>query len=160
MRNFQDIIACAPTGSGKTLAFGLPILQKILTFKSKIDFVERNLFALIISPTRELSMQITEHLRKVSHFMLDITGLKMKQLLCPVVGGLSIDKQNRLLSYKPLIVISTPGRLWDLISHNEPHLGNLSKIHFFVLDEADRMLAESSYIQLKEVIAILEKQYL
>ena len=93
--------------------------------------------ALIISPTRELAMQINDMIKAV---IPDEYEDQIKT--CCLVGGMSIQKQQRLLSYKPAIIVATPGRLWELMDERmEPFLvGGLPMIDILVLDEADRMI--------------------
>ncbi len=118
-----DIIAQAPTGTGKTCAFGLPILNNIDEFDESVQ-------ALILSPTRELALQITNDLRDYSIYMENIR-------IVTVYGGESIDKQISALKKKPQIIVATPGRLKD---HLERKTIRLKKLKTIVLDEADEML--------------------
>eukprot|EP00301_Raphidiophrys_heterophryoidea_P008647 c1316_g1_i1.p1 GENE.c1316_g1_i1~~c1316_g1_i1.p1 ORF type:complete len:793 (+),score=186.11 c1316_g1_i1:50-2428(+) len=137
---WQDIIAAAETGSGKTLAFGLPILNKLL--QSPDSFT--SLPCLILAPTRELALQVKDHLVAVARF----TKFKIGAL----VGGLAAVKQRRVLAAKPHIIVGTPGRVWDMISSGEEWLSQLSTgLRFLVLDEADRMI-EKGYFQELEYI--------
>ena len=108
---------------------------------------------LIVSPTRELAMQIDAMIKAV--IPLDYED-QIKT--CCLVGGMSIQKQQRLLSYKPAIVVATPGRLWELMDdHMEPYLLNgLPMIDTLVLDEADRMIADGHF---KELTFILNHIY-
>lgn len=120
----KDLIAQAQTGTGKTLAFVLPILEKIKNENST------SIQALIVTPTRELALQITEEINKLIN---DIDGLEV----LAVYGGQDVDKQLRKLDKGVQIVVGTPGRLLDHIGRETIDLGNLS---FLVLDEADQML--------------------
>ncbi|KAL8201745.1 hypothetical protein R6Q57_010892 [Mikania cordata] len=156
----KDVIGAAETGSGKTLAFGLPILQRLL---DEIDKFERQaeergqadekivskgfLRALIITPTRELALQVTDHLKQVA------MGTDVK--VVPIVGGMSTEKQERLLKGRPEIVVGTPGRLWELMSGGEIHLVQLHSLSFFVLDEADRMIDNGHFQELQSIIDML-----
>jgi ATP-dependent RNA helicase DDX24/MAK5 len=109
--------------------------------------------ALILSPTRELAIQIKDMINAV------IPMDYQEQIkTCCIVGGMSIQKQQRLLSYKPAIVIATPGRLWELMNDvMEPYLFNgLPLIDVLVLDEADRMVADGHF---KEMHKILDHIY-
>ena len=123
LQGTKDFIGLAQTGTGKTAAFGLPLLQLI----NKLQKFPQ---ALIICPTRELCMQITNDLdsfkRKTDH--ITVTA---------VYGGASISMQIRELKRGTHIVVATPGRLIDLIERKAIHLEN---IHYVVLDEADEML--------------------
>jgi len=118
-----DFHGQASTGTGKTLAFLIPILQKI-------NLNSRDTQALIVAPTRELVLQITESLDKLSKFCEKIS-------ITPIYGGVSIDNQTRILKRGVHIVIGTPGRLNDHIRRRNLSLKNLRTL---VLDEADIML--------------------
>ncbi|KAJ1271111.1 hypothetical protein BS78_06G104000 [Paspalum vaginatum] len=155
----KDVIGAAETGSGKTLAFGLPILQRLLEEREKAarahheneKMVEPSggspLRALILTPTRELTKQVCDHLKAAAMFL----GIHV----VPIVGGLSVEKQERLLKKKPEIVVGTPGRLWDLMSMNNQHLVELHSLSFFVLDEADRMIERGHFKELQSIIEML-----
>ncbi len=119
----QDIIAYAQTGTGKTAAFGLPAIQ--LT-----DIENKHTQTIILSPTRELCIQITNDLEKYSKY---INGLS----ILAVYGGSDIQKQIRVLRKGAHIVVATPGRAKDLINRRELKLGSVTRV---VLDEADEML--------------------
>ncbi|KAK4482506.1 hypothetical protein RD792_009665 [Penstemon davidsonii] len=156
----KDVIGAAETGSGKTLAFGLPILQRLLEERDKVERLleekgeaneriapESVLRALIVTPTRELALQVTDHLKEVAK------GTNVK--VVPIVGGMSSDKQERLLKARPEIVVGTPGRLWELMSGGEIHLVELHSLSFFVLDEADRMIEAGHFRELQSIIDML-----
>ncbi len=119
----KDLMALAQTGTGKTAAFGLPIIQKIDPSSKKTQ-------ALIIAPTRELALQITEDLKNFSKY---IDGIN----IVTVYGGSSIENQIRDLRKGAQIVVATPGRAKDLINRGKLHL---DQVKFVVLDEADEML--------------------
>ncbi|KAG7582238.1 Helicase superfamily 1/2 ATP-binding domain [Arabidopsis suecica] len=156
----KDVIGAAETGSGKTLAFGLPILQRLLDEREKVGKLyalkgeeaqkyaaDGYLRALIITPTRELALQVTDHLKNAAE------NLNVK--VVPIVGGMSSAKQERLLKGKPEIVVGTPGRLWELMSAGEKHLVELHSLSFFVLDEADRMVESGHFRELQSIIDLL-----
>lgn len=109
----RDIVGAAPTGSGKTLSFGLPILQYLLDEADKQENQEESreklpLQALILTPTRELAMQVTEELKRASCNKVPIGT---------IVGGFAEVKQKRVLEKtRPPILVATPGRLWELVS--------------------------------------------
>ena len=119
----KDVIAKAPTGTGKTMAFGLPIIEKI-------DPQSEEVQAVIMAPTRELAMQITDELRDVA---VCHEGVR---LVC-LYGGQPIQKQITALKRKPQIVVATPGRLSD---HMKRRTVDVRKVRTVILDEADRML--------------------
>ncbi|KAL1223700.1 DEAD-box ATP-dependent RNA helicase 13 [Cardamine amara subsp. amara] len=156
----KDVIGAAETGSGKTLAFGLPILQRLLDEREKVGkliarkgeeaqkyVADGYLRALIITPTRELALQVTDHLKNAAK------DLRVK--VVSIVGGMSSAKQERLLKGKPEIVVGTPGRLWELMSAGEKHLVELHSLSFFVLDEADRMVESGHFRELQSIIDLL-----
>ncbi|XP_039774807.1 DEAD-box ATP-dependent RNA helicase 13-like isoform X2 [Panicum virgatum] len=155
----KDVIGAAETGSGKTLAFGLPILQRLLEEREKAARLHQDdekmkessggspLRALILTPTRELAKQVCDHLKDAAKFL----GIHA----VPIVGGLSMEKQERLLKKKPEIVVGTPGRLWELMSMNNQHLVELHSLSFFVLDEADRMIERGHFHELQSIIEML-----
>ena len=119
----KDVIAKAPTGTGKTMAFGLPIIERM-------DRESEAVQALILAPTRELAMQITQELREVAVYH---EGLRV---VC-LYGGEPIGKQINALKRKPQIVVATPGRLSD---HMKRRTVTVKEVQTVVLDEADRML--------------------
>ncbi|MGD6804223.1 DEAD/DEAH box helicase [Rossellomorea vietnamensis] len=119
----KDVIAQAQTGTGKTLAFILPVIEKF-------DFDNQSIQALIVTPTRELALQITEEVRKLIRHIEGISVL-------PVYGGQDVDKQLSKLRKNVGIVVGTPGRILDHIGRGTI---DLSKIDTLVLDEADQML--------------------
>lgn len=119
----SDLVALAQTGTGKTAAFGLPILNMI-------DVYRREVQALVLAPTRELCIQISNDLKGYSKNMTDVH-------IVPVYGGEDIRKQLKELDRTPQIIVATPGRLIDLTERGKIQLGN---INFLVFDEADEML--------------------
>jgi ATP-dependent RNA helicase DeaD len=123
MNESCDLIALAQTGTGKTAAFGLPLLNLI-------DNEKKHIQVLILSPTRELCIQISNDLKNYSQYM---HGMK----IVPVYGGENITLQIKQLAEQPQILVATPGRLIDLINRKKVKLNN---VRFLVLDEADEML--------------------
>lgn len=119
----KDIIALAQTGTGKTAAFGLPLLQMT-------DPGNRITQAVVLSPTRELCLQIADDLRDFSKYIKGIN-------IVAVYGGTSIMDQIRALKHGAQIIVATPGRLIDLIERGK---AKLDGVHHIVLDEADEML--------------------
>ena len=119
----NDIIALAQTGTGKTAAFGIPVLQRL-------DPTSRDTQALILSPTRELCLQIADDLKDFSKYMNGIN-------IVAVYGGTSIENQIRALRHGAQVIVATPGRLIDLMHRGK---ANLDKVYNVVLDEADEML--------------------
>ncbi|KAK9671703.1 hypothetical protein RND81_12G048800, partial [Saponaria officinalis] len=156
----KDVFGAAETGSGKTLAFGLPIIQRLLDEQDKVErwmikdqedaekIAPRSLIrALIITPTRELALQVTDHLKAAAKYT--------KLQVISIVGGMSAEKQERLLKKRPEIVVGTPGRLWELKSGGENHFVELHSLSFFVVDEADRMIENGHFDELQSIIDVL-----
>lgn len=119
----RDMVAQAPTGTGKTCAFGIPLVEGI-------DMTSRNVCALILCPTRELVVQTTNELMKLTKYKKSIR-------IVPIYGGQSIDRQIMALKRKPQIIVATPGRLMD---HMRRRTIRLDALQYMVLDEADEML--------------------
>ncbi len=117
----HDVIGQAQTGTGKTAAFGIPIMEQIAD--------TRQIQALVLTPTRELAIQVSEELAKIGKFK------RVKTL--PIYGGQAIDRQIRALQFGVQVVIGTPGRLLDHIRRNTIKLG---AVKMLILDEADEML--------------------
>ncbi|MQL74310.1 hypothetical protein Taro_006686 [Colocasia esculenta] len=156
----KDVIGAAETGSGKTLAFGLPIMHFLLKECDKAAKLHREdqdgvqevpsgspLQALILAPTRELALQVSDHLKEIAK----LTNISV----VPIVGGMSTEKQERLLKKRPEIIVGTPGRLWEFMSAGEKHLVELDSLSFFVLDEADRMIENGHFNELQSIIDML-----
>ena len=121
--NKNDVIALAQTGTGKTAAFGLPLLQKV-------NAQDRATQAIVLSPTRELCVQIANDLKDFSKY---IDGMH----IVPVYGGADIRPQIRAIKHGTQVIVATPGRLVDLINRG---VMELEKVNNVVLDEADEML--------------------
>ncbi|KAL1621966.1 ATP-dependent RNA helicase [Neofusicoccum ribis] len=149
----HDVVGKASTGSGKTLAFGIPILESFLEARSTKKAPksgEKTPTALILSPTRELAHQISQHLTD-----LCTSGSFDSPYIATITGGLSIQKQQRQLETAD-IVVGTPGRLWEVISNGHGILKRFKKIRFLVVDEADRLLSEGHFKEVEEIINVLE----
>ncbi|CAG9855924.1 unnamed protein product [Phyllotreta striolata] len=141
----RDIVGAAETGSGKTLAFALPILTGILKLKESAGSEDcKPLYALILTPTRELAIQVKNHIVAVAKY----TGVNV----AVVVGGMAVVKQERILSKEPEIVIATPGRLWELIQQGNSHLSKVDKIKYLAIDETDRMLEKGHFQELNDLL--------
>ncbi len=123
MMDWHDVIAKAPTGTGKTFAFGIPIIEHIEPGSEETE-------AVILAPTRELAMQITNELRDLCVYLPGV------RIVC-LYGGAPIGKQIDALKKRPQIVVATPGRLSDHMKRRTVKLDNVKTV---VLDEADRML--------------------
>ena len=132
----RDLVALAQTGTGKTAAFGFPMLQKI-----NVD--SRTTQGLILSPTRELCLQITNELKLYGKYC---KGLNV----VAIYGGASITEQARQVKRGAQIIVATPGRMKDMISRN---LVDISKIEYSVLDEADEMLNMGFYEDITDILS-------
>jgi ATP-dependent RNA helicase DeaD len=131
-----DLVALAQTGTGKTAAFGFPVIQKI-------DADNRNTQALILSPTRELCLQITNELKNYSKYEKGIN-------VVAVYGGASITEQAREIKRGAQIIVATPGRMQDMINRG---LVNISQINYCILDEADEMLNMGFYEDIVNILS-------
>jgi len=141
----RDVLGCAQTGTGKTAAFAIPILD--LLGRTNRKAMPKCPLALILAPTRELAGQIDESLNKYGRHLRLRTAL--------VYGGVSQGKQVRAMQRGTHILVATPGRLLDLIEQG--HI-DLSKLSFFVLDEADRMLDMGFLPAIRRIIGMLPKK--
>ena len=141
----KDLLGCAQTGTGKTAAFAIPILQQL--YSSKSYDKKRNIKSLIITPTRELAIQIDESFKTYGCF----TGLKSTV----VFGGVNQNPQTVAIKQGVDILVATPGRLLDLIDQG---IVSLRGIEIFVLDEADRMLDMGFIHDVRRIIAMLPQK--
>lgn len=139
----KDLLGCAQTGTGKTAAFAIPILQRVYN-EQKNSRGPRTIKAVVLAPTRELAIQIEESFTAYSQYM-DIKSLV-------IFGGVSQNSQTRALREGVDILIATPGRMLDLYSQK---FINLSKVKYFVLDEADSMLDMGMIHDVKRIISHL-----
>ena len=131
-----DLVALAQTGTGKTAAFGFPLIQKI-------DANNRNTQALILSPTRELCLQITNEIKNYSKYEKGIN-------VVAVYGGASITEQARDIKRGAQIIVATPGRMQDMINRG---LVNITQITNCILDEADEMLNMGFYEDIVNILS-------
>ncbi|MBR0049180.1 MAG: DEAD/DEAH box helicase [Prevotella sp.] len=138
----RDVIALAQTGTGKTAAFGIPLLQRI-------DTGRRETQALVLSPTRELCLQIADDLRDFAKYM---EGIHVEA----VYGGAAIEPQMRSLKKGVQIIVATPGRLIDLKNRGFAHLEEVTNI---VLDEADEMLNMGFSDSINEIFESLSEEH-
>ncbi len=134
----KDLIAIAQTGTGKTLAYGIPMIQRLAQIKGR---------GLVITPTRELALQVNEALNAVGRSL----GLRTTVL----IGGASMAIQLRSLERKPRVIVATPGRLLDHLEHRTI---NLADVLILVLDEADRMLDMGFAPQINRILAVVPKK--
>lgn len=183
----KDLVGVAETGSGKTLAYSLPILQDILSHAPE-EGGSKGLTALILCPTRELALQIRQHVgnvvyrasippnedgvisaEQVENAEDEGKGKSKKTKYTPranivaVCGGMSVQKQKRLLSAKHGvdIIVATPGRLWELISSGGEESAALGKaikgVKYLVLDEADRMVETGHFAELDNIVGLVRR---
>ena len=138
----KDVIALAQTGTGKTAAFGIPLLERI-------DTTSRETQALVLSPTRELCLQITDDIRDFAKYM---DGVHVEA----VYGGASIEPQMRALKKGVNIIVATPGRLVDLMHRG---YARLEQVQTIVLDEADEMLNMGFSDSINEVFESLSAEH-
>ncbi len=141
----KDLLGCAQTGTGKTAAFAIPILQGIHAEK-KSTKGNRQIRALIVAPTRELAIQISESFKSYGK------NLEVKTLV--IYGGVSQNPQTKALRQGVDILVATPGRLLDLINQGFVSLKN---VKYFVLDEADLMLDMGMLKDVKKIITFIPK---
>ena len=136
-----DLVALAQTGTGKTAAFGFPLIQRI-------DPSSRTTQGLILSPTRELCLQITKEIQAYSKYERGLNTVA-------IYGGASIQDQARQIQRGAQIVVATPGRMKDMISRG---MVDISKIDYCILDEADEMLNMGFFEDIKDILSNTPKE--
>ncbi|MEY8020964.1 DEAD/DEAH box helicase [Muriicola sp. SD30] len=136
-----DLVALAQTGTGKTAAFGFPLIQKI-------ESESRTTQGVILSPTRELCLQITNEMQLYSKY---VKGLN----IVAIYGGASITDQARQIKRGAQIIVATPGRMKDMIGRG---MIDISKIDYCILDEADEMLNMGFYEDIKDILSTTPKE--
>ena len=139
----RDVIALAETGSGKTGAFAIPILQALLDVKQRM-------FAVVLAPTRELCVQISDTFESL--------GADIALSTCVLMGGMDMSTQTLALAKKPHVIVASPGRLVDHLTSTKGF--HISGIKFLVLDEADRLLSMDFGTAIDQILeaAPLERQ--
>ena len=135
LRRGEDLIGQAQTGTGKTAAFGIPIVEKI-------DPASGHVQALVLTPTRELCVQVTEEIARIGRFR----GIRS----VAIYGGSSMDRQITELRRGAQVVVGTPGRVLDLIRRRELVLDG---VHTVILDEADRMLDMGFIVDVETILS-------
>ncbi|MEI6897020.1 MAG: DEAD/DEAH box helicase [Psychromonas sp.] len=148
IRSGVDLLASAQTGTGKTAAFSLPILDMIAKKNSEQEANNRIIKALILTPTRELALQVAKNISDYSQFMTLTSGV--------VTGGSNIEPQIKMLKIGVDILIATPGRL---IEHLNARNVNLSHIKHLVLDEADRMLDMGFLTDIQQLMDVIKQKH-
>ncbi|GMT31532.1 hypothetical protein PFISCL1PPCAC_22829 [Pristionchus fissidentatus] len=136
----KDVIGLAETGSGKTGAFAIPILQSLLDRPQK-------LFALVLTPTRELAFQIGQQ--------FEALGTSIGVLVAVIVGGVDMVTQAMALAKRPHIIVATPGRLVDHLENTRGF--NLKALKYLVMDEADRILNMDFEVELDKILKVVPK---
>lgn len=139
----RDLMGCAQTGTGKTCAFAVPIIQRL----AKSEGRKGTIRALILTPTRELALQIYENVCQYARYVPCSAAV--------IFGGVSQVPQVEAIERGVDILIATPGRLWDLMGQK---IVKLDKAEFFVLDEADRMLDMGFFPDVKRIVKFLPKK--
>lgn len=148
IRSGQDLLASAQTGTGKTAAFSLPLLDILANNKTAQKGHSRTTQLLILTPTRELAIQVADNIKKYSQFL---------SLTCAVVtGGVSSNLQTNLLKNGIDIVIATPGRLIEHLHNRHIDLGHIKHL---VLDEADRMLDMGFFNDIEKITAVIKQKH-
>ena len=136
----KDILGTAQTGTGKTLAFSIPLINKLI--------LDKNAFALVMCPTRELATQVMEAIKSI---ISDKINIKTALL----IGGESMQKQLKQLRKRPRLIIGTPGRLND---HLQRKSLRLNETYFLVLDETDRILDMGFAPQVEKILRYVPKR--
>ncbi|KAF8644930.1 hypothetical protein AX16_008212 [Volvariella volvacea WC 439] len=169
----KDVIGVAQTGSGKTLAYGLPILHHLLSQPPVPSKSKRPVKALVLAPTRELALQVSSHLNA---YLTPIPYPKASEseggtekrpsqsqptkkppphVSCAaIVGGMSSQKQRRILDRGVDVLVATPGRLWDIMEEDDDLAKQIKHLRFLVLDEADRMIEAGHFAELENILRL------
>jgi len=137
----KDILGTAQTGTGKTLAFSIPLINKLI--------LDKNAFALVMCPTRELATQVMEAIKSIISDKINIKSALL-------IGGESMQKQLRQLGNRSRIIVGTPGRIND---HLKRKSLNLSATKYLVLDETDRMLDMGFTPQIEMILKFVPKDH-
>ncbi|KAF4618627.1 hypothetical protein D9613_010108 [Agrocybe pediades] len=181
----KDVVGIAQTGSGKTLAYGLPILHYLLSQPRPSASRRRPVKALVLAPTRELALQVSSHLNSLltaiefnkeaektqgqdnaepsaSTSTSKPQGKKPPPhvSIAAIVGGMSAQKQRRIIDRGVDVMVATPGRLWDILEDDDDLARDIRNLRFLVLDEADRMIEAGHFAELENILrlTLLESQ--
>ncbi|KAJ7185672.1 ATP-dependent RNA helicase [Mycena filopes] len=168
----RDVVGVAQTGSGKTLAYGLPILHRLLSCARPSSKSKRQLGALILAPTRELALQVSSHLNACLNAVEEEAKSKKGKdksqpaeapteprapplvSVAAIVGGMSSQKQRRILDRGVDVLVATPGRLWDIMEDDDSLSKQVKNLKFLVLDEADRMIEAGHFAELENILRL------
>lgn len=158
----NDVIGAAETGSGKTLAFALPVLHALVSGAGR--GAASGPFCIVLCPTRELAIQVTSHIKRVATYCREMPSGNPVSVVS-VIGGMSEQKQLRMLSRRPAIVVGTPGRLWEFVTRKpapgaassrtavgETFLNDLTTVRFLVVDEADAMMRSGRFKEVEQML--------
>ena len=135
----HDAVLQAATGSGKTFAYSIPLVNKL---EESNEVCREHTFALVVAPTRELASQVSKVIQSINSSLAPVL----------LIGGESPEKQKQALKLNPTIVVGTPGRILDFMSSKDL---KLNKCRFFVLDEADEMLATGFIDDIRKILSRL-----
>lgn len=171
--NKVDLVVQARTGEGKTLCYGIPVVDYILKqYEEQPQTIRKGSpFALIIAPTRELGIQIKDHIESILIDNAEMKRAKEEQPISDkkagkniknhfyhkirvanVMGGFAKVKQLKILTkYSPEIIVATPGRLWEIIENEDAYI-NFRNLRFLIFDEADRLMEKYHFVELKKLI--------
>ncbi|KAF5310717.1 hypothetical protein D9619_008153 [Psilocybe cf. subviscida] len=171
----RDVVGIAQTGSGKTLAYGLPILHYLLSQPRPSAKTKRPVRALILAPTRELALQVSTHLNSILTSIEFAKGDAAEQTpsaassskappvvkkppphvsIAAIVGGMSSQKQRRIIDRGVDVLVATPGRLWDIMENDDELATEIRHLRFLVLDEADRMIEAGHFAELENILRL------
>ncbi|PPR00743.1 hypothetical protein CVT24_000797 [Panaeolus cyanescens] len=169
----KDVVGVAQTGSGKTLAYGLPILNYLFSQPRPSVSHKRPLRALVLAPTRELALQVSSHLNSLltsiefrkqegaseadsrsSSSKPPVKKLPPYVSVAAIVGGMSSQKQRRILDRGVDILVATPGRLWDILGEDDELAQEVKQLKYLVLDEADRMIEAGHFAELENILRL------
>ncbi|ODN77156.1 ATP-dependent RNA helicase MAK5 [Cryptococcus amylolentus CBS 6039] len=167
----RDVIGVAETGSGKTLAYSLPMLDYLLRRAKPVKGKKRALKGLVLCPTRELALQVVEHLEALLKHTVEEEDEEEDEVekkkgegkepprisIGSVVGGLSAHKQTRILNRGCDILVATPGRLWDLMKGDDELATSIRTLRFLVIDEADRMIENGHFQELESIVRLTQR---
>ena len=137
------------------MAYGIPILQYLLSQPPPSNSTSRTLKALILAPTRELALQVATHLRAcIEEGDTGKSKGPPRVSVAAVIGGMSAQKQRRVLERGADVIVATPGRLWDLLQEDDKLASQVKSIKFLVLDEADRMIEIGHFAELDNIVRL------
>ncbi|KAI6224275.1 ATP-dependent RNA helicase DDX24 [Aphelenchoides fujianensis] len=156
-----DVFGAAETGSGKTLAFLIPVLESLVEAYGvdeeedeaarKKKAKRRRVSAVVLAPTRELVLQIHAEFRRIAQ----LTPFRS----VAIIGGLSEEKQERLLGKRPHVIIATPGRFWALVQRND-YASDFTRLRHVIIDEIDRMVEKGHFREVENILEAIHSNKL